>query len=93
MVYNTIGKFSLPEALPDCQPEARFLFLVDMFSLECTRNWVPGVTIKKIAAEIIDVLANPNADQAANADVSSAYKANREAFEATARQWTTDYAH
>lgn len=54
--------------------------------LDCTRNWKPVLTLKKLVTEVIELLANPNADHAVTVEIGAA-------FADQARKRTAQYAH
>ena len=61
--------------------------------LMCMAKWTPTMKVSKIVAEVLEVLARPNAEHAVTPEIGSAYNNNRAAFEDQARKWTAQYAH
>ncbi|CAF5194051.1 unnamed protein product, partial [Rotaria magnacalcarata] len=55
-------------------------------------NWSPALTISKVLLSICSLLCDPNPDDPLVPEIARQYKQDREAYNATARQWTQKYA-
>ncbi|KAH8235832.1 hypothetical protein KR032_008688, partial [Drosophila birchii] len=57
-----------------------------------TSEWSPALTVSKVLLSIISLLADPNPDDPLVLPLAELYKQNREAYDANARLWTSQYA-
>ncbi|CAF0858879.1 unnamed protein product [Adineta ricciae] len=55
-------------------------------------NWSPALKISHVLLSICSLLCDPNPDDALMPDIAYQYKQDREAYNATAREWTQTYA-
>jgi|UniRef100_A0A6C0BKY6 ubiquitin-conjugating enzyme E2 D/E len=55
-------------------------------------KWSPALSLSKVMFSLSSLLTDPNPDDPLAGDVAFVYKTNREQFNATARQWTQQYA-
>lgn len=55
-------------------------------------DWNPAMTVAKVLMSIRALLADPNPDHSLVPEVAAQFKADRAAFEKTAREWTAKYA-
>ncbi|EDQ89943.1 uncharacterized protein MONBRDRAFT_20838 [Monosiga brevicollis MX1] len=56
------------------------------------KEWSPALTVSKVLLSISSLLTDPNPDDPLVPDVARQYVKDREAFNATAREWTLKYA-
>ncbi|KAJ2905992.1 Ubiquitin-conjugating enzyme E2 35 [Zalerion maritima] len=91
----------LPDDYPMTPPKIRFLTKifhpnVDKLGRICLdvlkNNWSPALQIRTILLSIQALLGAPNPDDPLAADVAKAWKENKEAAVATAKEWTQMYA-
>ena len=55
-------------------------------------QWSPALTISKVLISICSLLSDPNPDDPLVISIANQYKNDREAYLATARNWTYQYA-
>jgi len=55
-------------------------------------QWSPALTISKVLLSVCSMLSDPNPDDPLMPDIATQYKVDREAYNATARSWTLQYA-
>jgi len=55
-------------------------------------QWSPALTISKVLLSICSMLSDPNPDDPLMPEIAHQYKNDREAYTATARSWTIQYA-
>jgi len=55
-------------------------------------SWSPALTIAKVLLSISSLMADPNPDDPLMPEIAHVYKANRQQFHKTAREWTRTYA-
>jgi ubiquitin-conjugating enzyme E2 D/E len=55
-------------------------------------QWSPALTISKVLLSILSLLDDPNPNDPLVPDIAAQYKANKSAYEETARSWTMLYA-
>lgn len=55
-------------------------------------KWSPALTISKVLLSISSLMADPNQNDPLDPITAAVYKANKQRFENTARQWTQQYA-
>jgi ubiquitin-conjugating enzyme E2 D/E len=55
-------------------------------------QWSPALTLHKLLLSLYSLLGDPNPDDPLMPEIARQYKQNREAFNATAREWTSRYA-
>ncbi|XP_065847020.1 ubiquitin-conjugating enzyme E2 8-like isoform X1 [Euphorbia lathyris] len=55
-------------------------------------QWSPALTISKVLLSICSLLTDPNPDDPLVPEIAHIYKAQRDRYEATARNWTHKYA-
>jgi len=55
-------------------------------------QWSPALTITRVLQSLLSLLLYPNPDDPLVPDIAHQYKSNREAFNETAKLWTTKYA-
>ncbi|KAK3601813.1 hypothetical protein CHS0354_041728 [Potamilus streckersoni] len=55
-------------------------------------EWKPSFTVMYILQALCSLLLHPNADNPAVPQIADMYQKDREKFDATARQWTEQYA-
>ncbi|KIO23686.1 hypothetical protein M407DRAFT_26888 [Tulasnella calospora MUT 4182] len=56
-------------------------------------NWAPGLTLSKVLLSICSLLTDPDLDNSLVPEIAQVYKADRDRYEATAREWTEKYAN
>jgi ubiquitin-conjugating enzyme E2 D/E len=56
------------------------------------KDWNPGQSIAKVLNALRDLLKNPDAGNALEAEIAHQYRKDRGAFERIAREWTEKYA-
>ena len=54
--------------------------------------WSPEISVTKILIAIQNLLINPNIDHPLEPDIANQYKADKNAYDATAKEWTEKYA-
>merc|ERR1712118_547636 len=57
------------------------------------KEWSPALTIRTVLLSIQALLATPEPDDPQDAMVAEIYKADRAAFDGTAKEWTRIFAH
>ena len=62
------------------------------FILDILKEWRPEIKVIDILKAIQNLLINPNIDHALEREVVKQYKEDKAAFDATAKQWTKEYA-
>jgi ubiquitin-conjugating enzyme E2 D/E len=55
-------------------------------------QWSPALTISRVLLSISSLLTDPNPEDPLVPEIANQYKTNKQAFEATARDWTAKYA-
>lgn len=55
-------------------------------------NWSPALTISKVLLSICSLLTDANPDDPLVPEIARIYKADRQKFDTTAREWTQKYA-
>ncbi|RIA85004.1 ubiquitin-conjugating enzyme/RWD-like protein [Glomus cerebriforme] len=56
-------------------------------------KWSPGLTISKVLLSIFSMLTDPNPDEPLVPEIAQMYKTDRSRYQATAREWTREYAN
>jgi len=56
------------------------------------KKWTPQVKLVDVLDGVIAFLASPNPDNAAIPEIATQLKNNKDAFDATAREWARTYA-
>lgn len=91
----------LPEQYPMEPPKVRFLTKIyhpniDKLGRICLdilkENWSPALQIRTVLLSIQALLAAPEPDDPLDASVADHFKADRNGFEAKAREWNRVYA-
>ena len=54
--------------------------------------WSPEISVTKILMAIQNLLINPNIDHPLEPEIANQYKADKNAYDATAKEWTEKYA-
>lgn len=55
-------------------------------------QWSPALTISKVLLSILSLLTDANPDDPLVPEIARVYRYDREAYNATAKQWTQQYA-
>jgi len=55
-------------------------------------QWSPALTISKVLLSILSLLTDANPDDPLVPEIATIYRNNREAYNATAREWTQRFA-
>jgi len=55
-------------------------------------QWSPALSISKVLLSILSLLTDANPNDPLVPEIADIYKRNREAYDATAREWTLKYA-
>ena len=55
-------------------------------------QWSPALTISKVLLSVCSMLSDPNPDDPLVPEIAHQYKHDRQAYNATARSWTLEYA-
>ena len=54
--------------------------------------WSPDISVSKILLSIQNLLINPNIEHPLEEDIAKQYKTDKNAYDATAKEWTEKYA-
>jgi len=54
-------------------------------------QWSPALTISKVLLSVCSLLTDPNPDDPLMPDIAKLYKADKERYNAIAREWTMKY--
>eukprot|EP01113_Clastostelium_recurvatum_P046443 TRINITY_DN813_c0_g1_i1.p2 TRINITY_DN813_c0_g1~~TRINITY_DN813_c0_g1_i1.p2 ORF type:complete len:160 (+),score=33.87 TRINITY_DN813_c0_g1_i1:42-482(+) len=94
-------ELDIPEEYPFKPPKIRFTTKIYHPNIKsdgtvCTEvlsdGWSPQLKIQDVLLTLRQILSEPNADGAVEADIAQAFKNDRAAFNKTAKEWTKKHA-